>query len=85
MAKTPEIVASVGAVTDSDIASTHDAKRDRKCRRRDKAQAPVLRIVTNLPGVLPVLPAEVASVTAWWPTIANAIVADDDAVTEKDE
>ncbi len=36
-----------------------------------------LRVFTNLPEHLPVLPAEVALISAWWPTFRDAIIAND--------
>jgi hypothetical protein len=42
-------------------------------------QGPVCRIITDIPGVLPVLPSEVALVATWWPALVQLISANDNA------
>lgn len=40
-------------------------------------QGPVLSVVTDIPGVLPVLASEIVLVAAWWPTLSQLISAND--------
>ena len=38
---------------------------------------PAIAVVTNLPDKLPILPAEIAFIAAWWPAIADVLSAND--------
>lgn len=53
--------------TAADAASPSQKKRGRT----------VTRIITNLPEKLPVLPSEIALIVAWWPALADVLLAND--------
>ena len=42
-----------------------------------KGRPTVTRIITNLPEKLPVLPSEIALIVAWWPALADVLLAND--------
>lgn len=55
---------------------TAQASRGGSTRRRSSCGTPV-KILTDLPDTLPVMPQEVALIVAWWPALADLLSSND--------